>query len=327
MRNTEGSSLERNILIQAEKESSHSLVHCGCRKMSTTNLTEYKDCSAELASGIEYQMLRLSVLNIISSITAFLGNALILVALYKEASLHSPFKLLLRSLALTDPFVAIFVERIHVTQWISVAMEHLSRHICCVSVTSRKLCSASLLILTAISLNRLLALLLGLRYRQVVTLNRTYVTVRAFWFVSIVVSLISFWYSAIWAWYIRFVIQFVPSYVGVLLHGDFPQAASSSNSSSRQCYKTTEPTNSTEHSAIQKDSDQCTVAAVDIRCLLFTIYCSAVSGSFRHSRQAFFSLSSYRPIYNKFNLFQLIIKSECTEKSSKIAKLRPQFKT
>ena len=64
----------------------------------------------------------------------------------------------------------------------------------------------SLLTLTTISLNRLLALLLGLRYRQVVTLKRTYVTVSAFWFVSIVVSLISFWYSAIWAWYSRFVI-------------------------------------------------------------------------------------------------------------------------
>ena len=52
------------------------------------------------------------------------------------------------------------------------------------------------------------------------------------------------------------------------------------------------------------------MAAVVISCLLFAIYCSAVSGSFRHSRQAFFSLLSNSPIYNKFNLFQLVIKPD-----------------
>jgi len=40
--------------------------------------------------------------------------------------------------------------------------------------------------LTAISVDRLLALLLGLRYRQVVTLRRAYGTVIAFWAVSTV---------------------------------------------------------------------------------------------------------------------------------------------
>ena len=39
-----------------------------------------------------------SALNILLSITASLGNALILVALYKETSLHLPTKLLFRCL-------------------------------------------------------------------------------------------------------------------------------------------------------------------------------------------------------------------------------------
>ena len=51
----------------------------------------------------------------------------------------------------------------------------------------------SLLTLTAISVDRLLALLLGLRYRQVVTLKRTNAIIIVFWVVSIVGSTLSFW--------------------------------------------------------------------------------------------------------------------------------------
>ena len=60
----------------------------------------------------------------------------------------------------------------------------------------------SLLTASAISVDRLLALLLGLRYRQVVTLKRTYVIVAMIWFMSTVASIsyllnraITFWYS------------------------------------------------------------------------------------------------------------------------------------
>ena len=48
------------------------------------------------------------------------------------------------------------------------------------------MCAVSLLTVTAISVDRLLALLLGLRYRQVVTYRRTCITVTGFWILSIV---------------------------------------------------------------------------------------------------------------------------------------------
>ena len=56
------------------------------------------------------------------------------------------------------------------------------------------LCLVSLLTVTAISVDRLLALLLGLRYRQVVTLKRTCITVIVFWIFSTVGA------SAAWFW-------------------------------------------------------------------------------------------------------------------------------
>ena len=55
------------------------------------------------------------------------------------------------------------------------------------------MCSVSLLTLTTTSMDRLLALLLGLRYRQVVTLKRTRMTVAILWILSIVSTSSYFW--------------------------------------------------------------------------------------------------------------------------------------
>ena len=58
--------------------------------------------SAEFVRGVESELIFLSALNIFLSVTAFLGNTLILVALHKETSLHPPSKLLYRNLAIAD---------------------------------------------------------------------------------------------------------------------------------------------------------------------------------------------------------------------------------
>ena len=147
------------------------------------------NCSAEFVRGIESELIFLSALNIFLSIAAFLGNTLILVALHKETSLHPPSKLLYRNLAITDLCVGIIVEPLTVTYWTSVVNERWD--VCyhanwAGNFSSRTLCSVSLLTLTAISVDRLLALLLGLRYRQVVTFRRTCITVTGFWILSIV---------------------------------------------------------------------------------------------------------------------------------------------
>ena len=72
--------------------------------------------------------------------------------------------------------VGIIVEPIAVTYWVSQAMQRsdICRYaIYLTYVTGHVLFLLSLLTITAISIDRLLALLLGLRYRQVVTLKRT----------------------------------------------------------------------------------------------------------------------------------------------------------
>ena len=166
-------------------------------------------CSEEVTGGAHNHLIFLSALNIFLSITAFLGNGLILVALHRESSLHPSSKLLYRNLAATDLCVGIIAEPHAVTYWISVVNEQWS--ICHYALDSGYifryiLCLVSLLTLTAISVDRLLALLLGLRYRQVVTLERTYLAVAVFWVVPIVGATMYFWNLIISSWYGNIVI-------------------------------------------------------------------------------------------------------------------------
>ena len=161
-------------------------------------------CSTELTGGKHSHLIGLSALNILLSITAFLWNTLILVALHKESSLHPPSKLLFRNLATTDLCVGIIVEPLSATYFISALKEWWD--ICRFSyvaslVSAYILGSVSLFTLTAVSLDRLLALLLGLRYRQVVSLKRTYLILFAVWIVSVSGTAMHFWKNLITVWY------------------------------------------------------------------------------------------------------------------------------
>ena len=168
-------------------------------------------CSEEVTEGNQLQLICISVLNILLSITTVLGNTLILVALYRESSLHPPSKLLLRCLATTDLCVGLMSQPVAVTYWMSVINKRWNTCLYAKTssfITAYLLCSVSLLTLTAISVDRLLALLLGLRYRQVVTLNMTYVILIIIWVVSSVAALLSLWRYTATSWY---------SYVGITL--------------------------------------------------------------------------------------------------------------
>ena len=162
-------------------------------------------CSLKLTGGINSQLKGLSVGNIFLSITAFCGNALILAALHKVSCLHPSSKLFYRNLAISDFLIGIVVEPVLITYWISVVKQQWT--ICRYSVVAFQslsliLFSVSLLTMTAISIDRLLFLLLGIRYRQIVTLKRAVLLVVAFWVMSLAgASSVFFRYSQISAWY------------------------------------------------------------------------------------------------------------------------------
>ncbi|XP_068730302.1 melanocyte-stimulating hormone receptor-like [Montipora capricornis] len=172
---------------------------------------EEQFCSVEITETAHTPLICLSVINVFLSVAAFLGNGLILVALSKEATLHPPSRLLLRSLATTDLCVGIVAEPLIVVYWISVMKQNwkLCRYAqSAVYLAGHILCSVSMLTLTTIAVERLLALLLGLRYGQVVTLKRTFITITGFWVLSIVGSTMYF---------VDYIITFRFGYVGSLL--------------------------------------------------------------------------------------------------------------
>ena len=149
-------------------------------------------CSAGLTDGMHHELTFLSIFHVLLCIIASVGNAVILVALHKESSLHPPSKLLFRCLAASDLCVGLVSEPLAVIYWISAVKQlwNVCYHALFSSfIASYTLCSVSLFTLTAISVDRLLALSLGLRYRQIVTLKRTYVIVVTFWIVSSVCSI------------------------------------------------------------------------------------------------------------------------------------------
>ena len=133
-----------------------------------------------------------AAVHIFLSITAFLGNSLTLVALHKISSLRPPSKLLYRCLATTDLLVGLVAQPLYVTYLMSVVHEHWS--LChyarkAAYITGVTLCGVSLLTVAVISVDRLLALLLGLRYKKIVTLKRIYITIASFWVLCLVASL------------------------------------------------------------------------------------------------------------------------------------------
>ena len=169
-----------------------------------TNITGEKNkktraelyCSTEFTVEVHDEVTFLSATNIFLSMTAFVENSLVLVALHKTRLLHPPSKLLYLNLAITDLCVGIIVEPLYVSYLMSVVSERWD--ICYYAflssiITSYIMCSVSLLTLTTTSMDRLLALLMGLRYRQVVTLKRTRMTVAILWILSIVSTSSYFW--------------------------------------------------------------------------------------------------------------------------------------
>ena len=171
--------------------------------MATINITgnatqtktfEILVCSPDWVGDFKLQSISFSAVSILLSITATLGNSLILIALHKESSLHPPSKLLYRCLATTDLLVGLVCQPHYAIYRISLVHEHWS--LCryanyVVSITSYTLCGVSLVTTAAISVDRLLAMLLGLRYKEIVTLRRTYIILAIVWVACLISGLFS----------------------------------------------------------------------------------------------------------------------------------------
>lgn len=140
-----------------------------------------------------------TAINVLLSITATLGNVLILLALHRVSSIYPPTKFFFRCLAITDLSVGLITQPLYIIYNISSLVNvgrtnSYAKHLERVRIASSAvLCGLSLLTSTAISVDRLLALLLKLRYRNVVTLARVRLTMLCFLVFSALCAVIWVW--------------------------------------------------------------------------------------------------------------------------------------
>lgn len=127
------------------------------------------------------------VLNVIFSVTAMVANFLVLAAIRRTPTLHSPSIILLLSLALSDLGVGLIVHPLFFAQMLGKVTRN--KAVFCeagitVEITANTLCVISLLTVTAVSLDRYLALQLHLRYKELVTIKRVVIVIGIIWVIG-----------------------------------------------------------------------------------------------------------------------------------------------
>ena len=145
------------------------------------------------------------IIQAIFCFTALFGNSAILITIWKTSSLHSAANILLASLAVSDLAVGLIVQPLYIGG-IASRMETVFSLF---NIVGTFLCIASFITITAIGIDRLLALQLHLRYHAVVTPFRVTVAVVFIWVISGIFASTSSWnfsvfYSAPAASFIAF---------------------------------------------------------------------------------------------------------------------------
>lgn len=132
-------------------------------------------------------------------IASVVGNLAMLFCLWKCRSLHPPFKALLRSLVISDLGVGLVVQPLFLASHYTAFVENL-RYFCVINelfdTVGYFLAAVSFVTTTAIAVDRFLAIQLRLRYRQFVTLKRTYILLLFIW-------LLCAFLSSVWIWELK----------------------------------------------------------------------------------------------------------------------------
>lgn len=128
-------------------------------------------------------------INVPLVIVSILGNLLVLVAILRTPSLRSPSIILLCSLAVSDLLVGLIVQPLYIVS--ALIKIHLLNSIW--FMLSFATCGISLFSITAISVDRFLALHYHLRYPSVVTSFRAKLTLAIMWLTSFFLSGVYFW--------------------------------------------------------------------------------------------------------------------------------------
>ena len=139
------------------------------------------------------------IFNAVFSVITCAGNVIILHAIRKELHLHSPCFILLCCLAFSDLLVGAICQPFLVAHKIAEPLDNFPTY-CTLRIIQNLsgfiTSGVSLLTLTAVSIDRLLAVTLHLRYSEIVTVPRVFQTTFALGIFSIITVIVQFWMKA-----------------------------------------------------------------------------------------------------------------------------------
>lgn len=138
-------------------------------------------------------------INVPSMLVAIVGNSLVLAAILSAPSLRSPAILLLCNLALSDLLVGLVIQPLFIAHSFNLTTRLLTSIWLIMSYSA---CGISLCTMTAIAVDRFLALYYHLRYSTMVTSFRIKTILTALWLKSFIFSGIYFWSVRIFFLYI-----------------------------------------------------------------------------------------------------------------------------
>lgn len=151
-----------------------------------------------LQTGSSFLDLPTSIVSIVSAILAIMGNTLILISLFRTASIAPPSKVLLGSLALTDLGVGLLAQPLYIVKSLSSDKDTKCFLGLLFDLLSGHLSITSFFTMMFISVDKFLALHLKLRYRIVVTLKRSILVVVLVRLVALPWSLSYIWFSEVY---------------------------------------------------------------------------------------------------------------------------------
>lgn len=132
------------------------------------------------------------IIQVIICFTALLGNSAVLITIWKTSSLHSSANVLLVCLAVSDLTVSLVSQPL----FIANVLSQITTVKLLVGILGPFLNTTSFMTVTAISVDRLLALQLHLRYKAQVTLFRVTWAVIFIWVFSGIFAATKLWISA-----------------------------------------------------------------------------------------------------------------------------------
>ena len=158
------------------------------RKMENESETDYAG-SWNIIFKYETTVLVNCILNAVFMLASVLENSLVLAAILRTPSLRSPSTIFLCSLATSDLLVGLVVQPVYIAYQLTECATVYQ----VLSIVAGSGCGFSLLLMTAITVDRFLAIHYPMQYPNLMTVHRAFSISVALWITSLLLSLCSFW--------------------------------------------------------------------------------------------------------------------------------------